>query len=71
MRVTRDTAVEDLLASVPDVVRYLIERGLPCLVCGEPAWGTFEELAHRSGKSGAEIDLMLEEMNLLARREQP
>lgn len=69
MLVTRDTSVEDLLASVPNVVRYLIERGLPCLVCGEPAWGTFEELARRGGKSDGEIDTMLDEMNVLARRE--
>jgi hypothetical protein len=45
MIVTQDTAVEDLLASVSNVVRYLIERGLPCLVCGEPASRTFEEHA--------------------------
>jgi hypothetical protein len=67
--VRRDTPVEDLLVSVPNVVRYLIERGLPCLVCGEPAWGSFEELARRSGKSDRDIETMLDEMNVLARRE--
>lgn len=69
MTIHRDTTIEDLLAAVPSVVRYLIERGLPCLVCGEPTWGTFEELARRTGKTDGEIDGMLADINALARGE--
>jgi len=69
--VTRETAVEDLLSAVPGVVRYLIDRGLPCLVCGEPIWGTFEDLARRNGKPEEEIERMLREINALRERRDP
>lgn len=43
----------------------MIRKGLPCFVCGEPTWGTFEEMARRSGKSEEDIDLMIDEMKSL------
>jgi hypothetical protein len=26
----------------------MIDKGLPCVTCGEPVWATFEEVARRS-----------------------
>lgn len=43
----------------------MIRKGLPCFVCGEPTWGTFEEMARRSGKSDVQIDQMIGEINVL------
>jgi predicted nucleotidyltransferase len=40
----------------------MVEEGLPCFVCGEPTWSTFEEMARREGKSESEIDLLVEAM---------
>jgi len=58
----RSIAIEDLVREYPVSVHFMIEKGLPCLMCGEPAWGSFEEVARRSGKSEPEIDLLLEEL---------
>lgn len=64
----RSRAVEDLIQEVPGAVQFMVSRGLPCFVCGEPTWGTFEEMARRSGKPEAEIDLLVAELQVLDRR---
>ena len=38
--VTRETVIEDLVARYPDAVAFLMEKGIRCLRCGEPVWGT-------------------------------
>ena len=46
-RITAKTHFDELLAHYPSLSRTLIELGLPCQVCGEPYWGTLEELAQK------------------------
>ncbi len=40
MDVTRDIVIEDLVDAYPDAVTFLMEKGIRCLRCGEPIWGT-------------------------------
>jgi hypothetical protein len=40
MDVTRETVIEDLVERFPDAVTFLMEKGIRCLRCGEPIWGT-------------------------------
>ena len=54
--VSADTAVEDLLAAWPGIVKFLINEGLPCIVCGEPFWGSLGDLARGKHFSEAQID---------------
>ncbi len=56
--VSKDVSVEDLVRSCPDAVGYLIEQGLPCVVCGEPFWGTLGELARLQGWAEDKIDAL-------------
>ena len=63
MAIQRTTSVEELLEEFPGAVKFLIDRKLPCLVCGEPIWGTVEELALDKGWSEAEIDNLIYEIN--------
>jgi hypothetical protein len=44
----------------------MIGKGLPCFVCGESTWGTFEDMARRSGKSETEIDALVGKLQLYA-----
>ena len=44
-RITQKTRIDQLIAAYPGLSRTFIRFGLPCLVCGEPFWGTIEELA--------------------------
>ncbi|KAF5070171.1 hypothetical protein DSECCO2_225010 [anaerobic digester metagenome] len=45
MEINRQILVEDLVREYPFASRFLSDRGLQCIICGEPAWGTLEELA--------------------------
>lgn len=60
--VRRSITIEDLARDYPSVFRFMIEKGLPCIICGEPVWGTFEEVASRGRKSETEIDVLIEEL---------
>ncbi|UCG29161.1 MAG: DUF1858 domain-containing protein [candidate division WOR-3 bacterium] len=43
-KITADTHIDQILSRYPTLSRVFIEYGLPCLVCGEPFWGTVEQL---------------------------
>ena len=62
-KITRTTTIEDLIAASPGSVRLFVRHGLPCLTCGEPVWGTVEEVVRVSGKKEPEIDALVEELN--------
>lgn len=59
---TETVTIEDLLDEAPEANSFLIERGLPCLVCGEPFWGTLGDLARRNGIE--DIDGLVRDMNV-------
>lgn len=61
--IKRNSTIEELVTNVPGVVPYLIDKGLPCIVCGEPIWGTLEEMARDKGRSDEEIDSLVNDMN--------
>jgi hypothetical protein len=61
MQITRHTKIDELVTAYPETVSLLIKEGLPCVVCGEPFWGTVGELAEQKGWTKEDID------NLVAR----
>jgi hypothetical protein len=63
MAVSSDIAIEDLIETYPDAVSYLIQKGLPCVVCGEPFWGTLKELAEQNGWDEKKLAEFIEEFN--------
>lgn len=66
MRITKEMQIEDLVDQHPFSVKYLMENGIRCIMCGEPIWGTLEEAAKEKKFSDAEIDVFINEMNKLA-----
>ncbi len=44
-KITKDILIEDLVNNYPFSVKYLMENGIRCIMCGEPIWGTLEEAA--------------------------
>jgi hypothetical protein len=60
---TRETSVEDLVELFPKAIGMLIERGLPCVVCGEPFWGSIAELAAQKGWDAPRIDRLVTDLN--------
>ena len=66
MEINKDTTIEELIEEVPASVKYLMEQGIRCIVCGEPIWGTLEEAAKEKGFSDADINKFVAELQNLA-----
>lgn len=64
-RFTKDTTVEELIRLQPTAVGTLIQFGLPCVVCGEPFWGTIGELAQQKAWDNDQIAELLLKLNEL------
>ena len=41
--------IEDLVNEHPEVISPITELGIVCIACGEPVWGTLEELVIKKG----------------------
>lgn len=65
MKITKDIPIEELVQQIPGSVSYLAEKGVKCIACGEPIWGTLEEAAREKGFSQEEIFVFVEEINTL------
>ena len=44
IKISLDTAVEDLVLRFPEAVGFLAKRGVRCIRCGEPLWCSLGEL---------------------------
>lgn len=65
MKVSKDTSIEDLVEKVPQSVTFLREKGIVCVVCGEPVWGNLYDVAKHKGFSDEIIDDIVIELNQL------
>ena len=64
-KITKDTEIEDLVKLIPNSVVYLMEKGIRCLRCGEPIWGTLESAAKEKGFSDKDIANFVKDLNSL------
>ena len=64
-QIKRDTLIAEILDTTPLSVKYLMDKGIKCLACGEPIWGTLESEAKSKGFSNEEIDVFVNELNEL------
>lgn len=62
MELTKDIEIEDLVNHYPYSVKYLSEKGIRCIACGEPIWGTLEEAAQEKGFDQDQIALFVKEL---------
>lgn len=65
MNITRDITIEELVETNVNAVRYLADKGIKCIACGEPIWGTLEEAAREKGFSDEEIEGFVRDLNAL------
>ncbi len=63
--ITRDILIEELVNNYAFSVRFLMEKGIRCIMCGEPIWGTLEEAAREKDFSDTDIDEFVKEMSHL------
>ncbi len=64
--ISRKILIEDLVNNYPFSVKYLMEKGIRCIMCGEPIWGTLEEACQEKDFPDDKIDAIVEEMTSLA-----
>jgi len=66
--VTKEIEIEDLVIIIPNSVAYLMEKGIRCLRCGEPIWGSLDSAAKEKGFSDKEIIKFVDELNNLNKK---
>jgi methionine synthase II (cobalamin-independent) len=59
--IDRTTLIEEITEKYPELIGPLREHGIVCIRCGEPIWGTLEEVAREKGIE--DIDRLVTEMN--------
>ncbi|HFE62866.1 hypothetical protein B1H10_00750 [candidate division KSB1 bacterium 4484_188] len=59
--IQKDTTIEEIVVSFPELVRPLMEHGIKCIACGEPVWGTVEENAKEKGITN--LDEIIDSLN--------
>lgn len=64
-RIDKNISIEELVEILPASVAFLREKGIVCILCGEPAWGTFAELATAKGFSNEDIDQLVAVLNAM------
>ncbi|MCD6500127.1 MAG: hypothetical protein J7M25_17680 [Deltaproteobacteria bacterium] len=62
MKIAKETPVEDLVEEYPEAAGWMSRRGLRCVVCGEPFWGSLEELATEDGVVGDDFEKLITEL---------
>jgi methionine synthase II (cobalamin-independent) len=63
--ISKDILIEDLIDIFPGAVTYLMEKGIRCLRCGEPAWGTLEDAAKEKGFDTELLNSVVNDLNIL------
>jgi len=59
--IDKNIYIEDLVHDYPEVIGPLSEMGIICIACGEPVWGTLEELMIK--KELNNLDEIIAEIN--------
>lgn len=63
--ITKKITIEELVGILPDSVPYLMDKGIRALICGEPIWGTLEEIVLAKGYSSDNLDSMVKDLNFI------
>ncbi len=63
MTVTPETTIEELVEEKPKAIDYLMKKGIRCIRCGEPIWGTLEEAAKQKDFSDRDIARFVDDLN--------
>lgn len=65
-QITSKIEIEDLVRDIPESVSYLMEKGIRCLRCGEPIWGTLESASKEKGFGDNDIENFVKDLNAIA-----
>jgi hypothetical protein len=63
MKITKEISISKLVDILPEALNYLMNKGIKCIACGEPIWGSLEEAALEKGFTVHEIVKIVGELN--------
>jgi len=63
--IDKTITIEELVNQIPESVGYLMRKGIKCIACGEPIWGTLESAAMEKGFTDEQIATFVKELNQL------
>ncbi len=63
MEIEKDILIEDLVEDYPFAEEYLRVKGIKCIRCGEPIWGTLEDACKEKGFNDEQINEIIKELN--------
>jgi len=64
--IDKDITIEDLVNLIPDAISYMSKKGIKCIACGDPIWGTLKSESKAKGFSDADIDKFVDDLNKIA-----
>jgi len=64
--ISKDTDIEDIVNDYPELIGPLKDYGIACIMCGEPVWGTLEEIAKL--KNIRNLDEIVDTMNNIIKK---
>jgi hypothetical protein len=63
--ITKNITIEELISKYPFSINYLMKKGIKCIICGEPIWGTLEDAVREKGFKDQDVTKIVEELNEL------
>lgn len=63
MEITKDTLIEEIVNANFKLVDYLSEKGIRCIRCGEPIWGTLDSAAKEKNFTEEQIQNFVNDLN--------
>ncbi len=63
--ITKDMLIEEVVTKYPQTVQVFVKHAIPALVCGDPVWGTVEEVVT---ENGGDLEAILKELNEVAEK---
>jgi len=67
MLIDKNIFIEELVENFTFSVNYLSAKGIKCIACGEPIWGTLEEACLEKNFTSKNILEFVNELNILAK----
>ena len=63
--IDENISIEELVEILPEAVSYLSRKGIKCIACGEPIWGTLGEAAAEKGFGKEETEAFIRDLNAM------
>lgn len=64
LNISKDVLIENLIDKYPSSVKFLSVKGIKCIACGEPIWGTLEQAATEKGFTSKQVDELILELKM-------